>query len=162
MSTDGSSMGINAERALASILGGEPEPEAEERLTREEVRQQLGKLPSLVPGRVYGGQSLGYGETTQVVTKAILDFWGQYPEFEDAPAANEYAPDAWANFDGDAKNFPKPVRLGLYDLMKQHDYDLGSLGLTGFMWVFAFNQARWLRYEEGQENPAIIEVGEDH
>ena len=155
---DGSNIGIGAERALASILGGEPEPEAEERLTREELSRQLADVPTLNDIRVGKAKGLGYGETATVATRAILEFWSAHPEFKDCPVESEYEPDAWKDFDGDSQNFPKPVRAGLYDVMKQHDYDLGVLDLTGFMWGFAYNQARWLRYEEPESNPAIIEI----
>lgn len=174
MTNDGSNLGVSAERALKTILGGEPEPEGEELATREQVRARLAAAPRLqdIHVRIEARQgvkvevlywqgmelNLGYGEAADVAARAILDFIETYPEYEDAPGENQYAEDCWEGFDGSAEKMPKPIRLGLYDLMKAAGHDLGKLDLTGFMWGFAYNTARWLRYEQGEGNPAIIEM----
>lgn len=168
MSGDGSFEGVDAGRALKTILGGEDAPDDDEIQTREQVRQRLAKLPRIQDIHVRDGEdgfywqgkrlSLDYGGTADVAARAVLDFLEAHPEHSDAPCESEFAPDAWADFDGSAEKMPKPTKLGLYDLMRGTDYDLGKLGLTGFMWGFAYNTARRLRYEEGAPNPALMEI----
>lgn len=183
MSNDGSTMGIGAERALETILGGKDQPEEDEKLTREQVRERLGKVPRLqeIVKRVeeveedhgelhfkgprevlyWQGQRLvaDYSGTTDIAARAVLDFLESHPEHEGAPGENEYAPGAFSNWDGNRETAPKPTRIGVYDLMKANGYALDILDLTGFMWGFAYNTARWLRYDGTEANPAIVEVG---
>ena len=183
-SNDGSTLGISAERAIETILGGKESPEKEEQASREDVRRRLGNAPRLAdltmrieereedmgelhfkgPVEVlywHGKEfDLTYGLTADIAARAILDFIETYPEFADATGENEYAKDAdWKAVTG-PENMPKPVRLGLYEHMKDNGYSLGLLGLTGFQWGFAYNTARWLRFEEPEGNPAIVEIGE--
>ena len=161
--TDGSNLGINAEQAMRAILGGE-EPEGEPE-TREQIRARLADVPRVqditetANGLVYHGQSLGmtYASCTDVATRAVLDFMEAFPDLADAPCNNEYAPDAWQGFTGNG-DFPTPTRIGMWDLMKERGYNLAALGLTGFMWGFAYNTARWLRYEQPGANPALLDV----
>lgn len=181
MSNDGATYGITAGQALGGVLGGEDIPE-EAHQTREQVRARLAAAPRLADIYVRtehvvekdgdltyegdhdvlyaGGKKLNidYGGCADIAARAVLDFIETHPEHADAPCENEYAPGAWANVKGDGTDWPTPSRVGAYDLMKDAGYDLGKLGLTGFMWGFAYNLARWLRYEEGEGNPAIIEV----
>lgn len=177
MTNDGTSMGINAERALETILGGKESPDEDEQQSRDQVRQRIGQAPRLaeihrqVENRFDGGEqvdvevlyyqgkelNLGYGECADVAARAVLDFIETHPEHESAPMDNEYDRDALRKVER-VEDMPPPTRIGMYDVMKQNGYDLGLLGLTGFMWGFAYNTARWLRFEEGEGNPAILEV----
>ena len=104
------------------------------------------------------GHDLSYSQLADVAAQAVLDFLEAHPEHADTAAESEYAPDAWAGFDGSAEKMPKPTRQGLYEEMQGTDWDLSCLGLTGFMWGFAYNTAKRLRYEDGQQNPAIMEI----
>lgn len=187
MSNDGATYGITAEQALGGVLGGADIPE-EAKQTREQVRARLDVAPRLADIYVrtehvvestpdsdltYEGDSdvlyahgkklnIDYGGCADVVARAILDFIETHPQHAEAPGENEYAKDAWAGYnsgeDLERLGPPKALRRGMYDLMKEAGYDLGKLGITGFQWGFAYNLARWLRYEEGEGNPAIIEV----
>lgn len=178
MSNDGSNLGIDAERALETILGGKPAPAGDEIKDRAATLQRIAQAIRLQDLRMQveerGGEKveviyhklkeidLGYGQSTDVTTRAILDFLAVNPEMVDAPMNDEYDPNFdWATYDG--SNKPAVVRKGLYELMKEDGYDLNILGLTGFMWGFAYNQARWLRYEWQKVggNPAILEIGGD-
>lgn len=170
--TDGANMGIGAERALKTILGGAEQPADDERQNREQVRARLRDVPRLhdIQQRVdvqngervtvlyWRGKPLDfdYSGTTDIAARAVLDYLATHSEHIDAPYDNEYEPDAFANYD--PNNSPTPTRKGLYDLMKADGYDLGILDLTGFMWGFAYNTARWLLYEDARSNPALITI----
>lgn len=177
---DGTSMGIDAKRALSTILGGEPAPTENEHQTREQVRERLGKAPRFqdlevrreereedygelhFKGEVevlyYHGKPIDYGDAADCAARAINDFLEAYPEYVDAPADDEYPDIDWSKVNS-VEEMPKAIRRGLYELMKENGYDLGILGLTGFQWGFAYNTARYVRFEEGQPNPAIIDAG---
>ena len=172
MTNDGSTLGVDAERALETILGGKESPTKDEQASREEVRQRLGKAARLqdIEMRIeerdgekaevlyLKGKEMAfsYGGCADVAARAVLDFLEMHPEHAELPMDNEYD---WKDYN--CEGMPPLIQGGLYETMKQDGYDLGKIGLTGFMWGFAYNTARWLRYEwkKVEGNPAIMEIG---
>ena len=71
-------------------------------------------------------------------------------------------PDYQRALHGEDIGGPVPVKeRGLYDVMKDEGVDLATLGLTGFMWGWAVNAARYALNELPVPNPAILEIDSD-
>lgn len=178
MSDDGADMGVTAERALETVLGGKEQPSEEEKRTPEQMRALLMAAPPLSdiemriedstqpdwPGSIevlYSKTTgeeleLGYSGSSEVAGRAVLEFLDAHPEHADTPIENVYADDAdWSSPSVLHDALEKP---GLYEVMKQHGIDLSVLGLTGFMWGWAYNAARCARSEPSQPNPAIVKI----
>lgn len=144
MASDGSDLGIDADRALKTILGGEPAPEDDERQT-----------PQQVEARVAAARPDSYGGATDCITRAVLRLFAQRPETRAWPTDPSY----------DHSKTPS-VMLGpdLFGATKEVADDAESKaidGCTGFMWGFAVNQARWLFSLPTHGNPAIISLASD-
>jgi hypothetical protein len=151
--TDGASQGIKPERALKTILGGEPAPDDGEGMSRTQMRDAI---LAVDPAK----KAESYDEAAMQAARLIYDFVTEDPfERRKIPAETEY------DWDGDPDHGAKGRKpeyvkaLGLYDVMKDHGIDLASLGLSGFQWGWAVNAARYALAELPVPNPAIIEVG---
>ena len=123
---DGTNMGIDAERAIATILGGDPTPEEGEKKTRAQVRERLSAVPRLndlhlrIEERRDGGPELEKVEVlyyqgkeiksdgTGVVSKGqefehalptfLLDvLWAAFDKFDEFAGLGEFEP---LRFDG--------------------------------------------------------------
>src|SRR5215204_6492093 len=72
--SDGSDMGIKADRALQTILGGKEQPTEEEKATPEQVRERVMAAPSPLEKESvfqrFGDE--GYTVATDCITKAFL------------------------------------------------------------------------------------------
>jgi hypothetical protein len=142
MSVDGTELGITADRALATILGGEPSPDVEEQQTPGQVRE---RIEAAVPG--------SYGGATDCLTRAVLRLFTRREETQVWPTDSTYdtvdgkfqsvGPDLFSA----ARAVASPQELEAFD------------GCTGFMWGFAVNQARWLLGQHPGANPAILTIG---
>lgn len=144
--TDGAHLGVGAERALKTILGGEPQPAPEERQTAEQMRDEI--LATTVDPHTYGG-------TANYAAKLILEWLLADPLRAQGPAENVYdnGPDGqmlWVDGHAVVKE------RGWYDLMKADGIALDTLDLTGFMWGWAVNAARRCLELPPVPNPAII------
>lgn len=165
MSNDGAHLGISAERALGTILGGEPSPSEDERMTDEQFEAWVRSCPEIIGPSLEDGSA--YGDIARLAAKWCLIFLEANPEHLSTPIETE---GAWC----DAAGIPltteqlrerlpegaeyRPVRDGLYDVMKRAGIDMGSLDLTGFMWGWAFNAAHKILGRPPQPNPAIVEI----
>lgn len=166
---DGSNLGISADRALKTILGGEPEPTGAEEQTAEQVRE---RIATATPD--------SYGGATDCLTRAVLRLFDQREECQVWPSSPEYAwtlPDGtrltndeararglWERSHGDMVDAETGARWGahgpdLFATAKEvatEEERKAFEGSTGFMWGFAVNQARWLLGQHIGSNPAIV------
>lgn len=149
--SDGSQQGISPERALRTILGGEPAPE------RDDHNSPAFWLKRL---REKNDDIGGYDSHAEVMAKYILKAYDDQPELREAPNSALYLePIDWEN----------PVILveSLSDRLKRdvypdptHPFRQALSAATGFTWGWAFNIARYALGLPPQPNPAIIEVAE--
>jgi hypothetical protein len=152
--SDGASQGIKPERALKTILGGEPPPDDDEGMSRQEMRDAILAVDVTKDPETYD-------EAAMLTARLIYDFVMEDPfERRKIPPETEY------DWDGDpdrgsAGMKPEYIKaVGLYDVMKDHGIPLASLGLSGFQWGWAVNAARYALSEPPVPNPAIVTIGE--
>lgn len=136
--SDGSSLGIDAERALKTILGGEPQPTGDERQTREQVKA---RIEQAFQDCVDGVPVTGYGQTADILAGAVLAYFTTREEGWDWPVSGK--PDLYGTV---KEASPAPVRKAFDEC-------------TGFQWGWASNTARWVLDLPEHRNPAIITVG---
>jgi hypothetical protein len=148
MGGDGAHLGVTAERAIETILGDREPPTEGEGMTSQQMREWLMTLPKLdeIETRFekdeegFGpfelayarGKQLDYSEGAGVAARAILEFWEANPDFD--------------------------TSIDPYETIKSQNEGLKKLGLTGFMWGWAYNAARYCRDEPPQPNPAILTI----
>lgn len=152
--SDGAHQGVTPERALKTILGGEPAPTPDEGnewfVLRDKVRDAAPNPDT------YDGCALR-------AARLILEYFDEDEEREALPTENVYAKDT----DGqlvweDEGRSLKLVQPGLYEVMKEAGItELEYLGLTGFQWGWAVNAARHIKGLPPVPNPAIITIGSD-
>lgn len=156
MSDDGADLGVSADRALETILGGAPQPER--RRTPDEMRAEI--LACEGPS--------DYDGTSRWVARLILEAIAAEPELTTAPCETVYdwdvikADPRYANATGSEGvevMSEYVVSRSLYDLLKDRGVPLAELGLTGFMWGWAFNAARYCLGLPPEPNPAIVTLG---
>ena len=152
MSSDGAHLGVTANRALDTILGGEPSPGEDEQMGIVEWRAWI-EQPDLEP--------LDYGECARRVARSILAFWMEDPRRAQIPSENVYEKDADGGLVFNAQGGLSLVTPGLYEVMKTHGIPIDDLGITGFQWGWAVNAARRCVELPPEPNPAIITVGGD-
>jgi len=166
MSSDGAAFGIDAERALRTILGGEPAPTEGEQEDRETVRARV--AAAFVRFRD-GAAPDGYGDCCDMVAGALVHFFEAMPEALEWPSENTYQ---WRVPGGEwvdhVRDLPqdtdfdfgsvesRAVGPDLYATFKTEYPRVEDLGITGFQWGWATNCARWLFEVPPQPNPAIM------
>lgn len=148
--TDGAHLGVSANRALDTILGGAPSPAEDEQMGVAEFRDWI----------TQPDQELDYGECARRVARAILEFWMEDPKRATIPPEDVYeeGPDGRIVFN--AVGGLNLVTPGLYQMMKDHGIGLDELGITGFQWGWAVNAARRCVELPPAPNPAILTIGE--
>lgn len=130
---DGAHQGINAQRALDTILGGKESPTNREQENRASVRARIDACPW--PCGIQ--KPTDYGNAADCIAKAFLSILADRPETPATDAALWMAAkDKWPEFDS---------WLG---------------GASGFMVGWAVNCARWLNGEPPTQNPALVEVSQ--
>ena len=153
MSNDGANMGVDSERALKTILGGEPSPEPPEDVEakREDVRQRLEQA-----------KPTSYNGASECIARAVLRLYNNQPETREWPAEQKYE---WPKDEnGNLVYIDSPTITGpnLWDAVKEiaEEEELVAMnGATGFMWGWAVNCARWLFDLPEVPNPAIVTIG---
>ena len=154
---DGAHLGVGAQRALDTILGGEDEPTNEE---MESVESMRGRLLGMTRE-----DATDYGSTADYAASLILQFILEDVARRMAiPTETEY--DWQADPDHGSQGMkPEFLKaLGLYEVMKQAGEpwsEIGDLGLSGFMWGWAVNAARRCVELPPAPNPAIVTIGGD-
>jgi hypothetical protein len=160
MSDDGADLGIGAESALKVVLGGEPQ---EEQVTRTpaELRAMIEAVP--VESRFY--RPSGYGDGANATAKIVLHFLERHPECALMPA--ESAREWPKKDDGttDWNGTPTVTQEGIYDAIKRLEPETYERHrehvfseLTGFMWGWAVNAAKYCLDLPPVPNPAIVEI----
>lgn len=152
MSGDGAAMGVGAERALKTILGGQPQPDEEEMESVEAMRNRL--LTMTKP------EEWSYGSAADWCAALILRYFLADPRRASIPTEAEY------DWEGDPDRGTQGTKpeftrsIGLYETMKRdgHAEELEDLGLTGFQWGWAVNAARRCVELGPVPNPAILSI----
>jgi hypothetical protein len=154
--SDGAHLGVGAERALKTILGGEPAPTADECESVEQMRARILSAP--IEAKTYDGAATA-------CARLILEAWKQYPQLAELPHETIYLRDAHGQMVWRDGVDPACVRLvpGLHDALKQLYADrpdaLAVLrDLTGFMWGWAVNAALRCIDQPPAPNPALLTV----
>ena len=152
--SDGANLGIGAERALKTILGGEP-PETECE-TVEQMKARI--LTAPITATSYDG-------TATACARLILEAWKAYPQLVEVPHETVYLVGA----DGrmvwrDTEPHDVVIVPGLHTTLKALYADRPEAlevlcGLTGFMWGWAINAALRCIDQPSVRNPAIVEIG---
>lgn len=157
MSDDGAQMGVSAERALGTILGGDPQPNDEECMTADEMRAMSLAAPF---------DADDYGGAANAVARVILEAFLQYPPLVQIPTETPYLHDERGQLVmvNDGMQLV-PIGLGLYDVLKglvASDRERREVfsGITGFQWGWAVNAARRCVELPEVPNPAIMTIGE--
>lgn len=159
--TDGAHMGIDAKRALDTIIGGEGQPTEEERSTPESVRARIEAVPLFEGPKPWdvGGGDDSYNLATDAIAHAFLVLLEEdrsllepqpYPEtYDDGDPMPE-----WTR----GKN--RDLSDVLWEAMKERwpNADEWVGGATGFMVGFATNTALYVLDAGYASNPAIMEL----
>lgn len=156
MSADGAHLGVSAERALKTILGGEPAPTEDEQMDADTFREWIKTAD----------RHDTYEEGARLCARYLLEYLIAHPEDMQRPLDATYDWNRLRAEHGDtfvaAEVLPK-YRLseGLFDLAATANPDLKAMtpDLTGFMVGWAFNAARRCLELPPAPNPALMEVG---
>ncbi len=139
--TDGAHLGVGAERALKTILAGDPPPTRDEQMDVDAFRAWIEAAPD---------SPASYDDAARYAAKRILAFYQANPEAVNVPTNGQYE-----ERDGEwVKTGPD-----LYDLISEADPSFRDLGLTGFQYGWAVNAARRCWELPPVPNPAIVTVG---
>ena len=149
--SDGAHSGVSAERALKTILGGEPAPTEAECESVEAMRARI--LAAPIASETYDG-------TAMACARLILDAWRKYPQLLEVPTAAIY-------LKRDVNSFAEaPIELvpGLHSVLKQVYWGQPAAlevlaGLSSFMWGWAVNAALRCIDQPPAPNPALVTVG---
>lgn len=158
MSDDGADLGITAEDGMKAAMGADEEP-----ATRTPVELQA---------EMEADQSNTYSGQANIVALALVRLFEKRPDLATWPAEAEGAffvkatgeratPEFLRASEWDDMEFRKVDDRDLYAELKAARPDLSSTfeGLTGFMWGWAVNAAKYVVGEPPVPNPAIITIG---
>jgi hypothetical protein len=152
--SDGASLGIGPERALKTILGGEPEPTVDERQDDESSELKIRRAPLSEPD--------SYEACGLACARIVLEYLEHNPSDIGVPIESLYDRERWKADGMPSELKPYLLASGLYDRIKEHDPERGQqlvdLGLTGFLWGWGFNAARKVMNQPTEPNPAILEI----
>ena len=152
MSTDGAHLGVSAERALETILGGKPSPSDDEQMDAETFRNWIKTAD----------REDSYGECARLAARYLLEYLTEHPEDTRLPLESEYD---WARARADgvqpgsmADYAPYLIREGVFDKAAALNPRLNQMHLTGFTVGWAFNAARRCIELPPAPNPALLTV----
>jgi hypothetical protein len=131
--SDGAAFGITPERALATILGGEPSPPQSEWLSMPQLRAWIEAVPA--------GPARSYDDAARIVAGAMFALLEQHPEV--APLSADALGPRWRALD------PAGWKA----------LDARAVGPTAFQFGWAWNAVRAIRGLPTGKNPALLEVG---
>ena len=161
--SDGAHIGVNARRALDTILGGEPPPSAEEQASAREVEARLRALP--LPGegpgpweRVEAGEiekDEAYALAADLLARAFLELADERPELL---TTRLHYPDDYEIVDLRGKDRDEVDAMWQAFTERWPGADEWLGGASGFMVGWAFNAVRFLKHQPPAPNPALIEV----
>jgi hypothetical protein len=145
---DGSHLGVTAERALETILGGAPNPTEEERASRAQVQRRIQNTYM----NWNGDEWPGYGDAADIIAGAVLDYFLDHPEAQSWPTDRAY--------EGEGSD-RHPVGPDLYNSVKEWvtaPVRKVISECSGFQWGWAVNTARFCCELPEQANPAIMTI----
>lgn len=156
--SDGSNLGITSGRALKTILGGDEQPDDDEKQTKAETLARIMSRPDPsiedTAWNVAEGED-GYSFATDCIAKAFLLIEEKYPGTLNTPT---YYPD---DYDYELlRGAARSPESAVWDKAVEEwpAFRAWAGGATGFMVSFAFNTARWLNDKPVLQNSAIISV----
>jgi hypothetical protein len=138
--TDGAHLGLTAEASLDAVLGN-ARPKENSGMNPVEMRDYL----------MSQNQPDGYSGTAAYCARLLLEAFLTEPTLARLPGD-----DVWDHSDGFENR--KLVTKGLWSTLKERGSEIAELDLTGFMWGWAVNAARFCVELEPVANPAIITV----
>ena len=149
--SDGAHIGVGAERALGTILGGEDQPRDDEKQTPAQMLDAIREAYE-TPGD-YGACALSYA-------RVLLEVYEKYPTLREQPLNPVYLRD------GSGQMVLDGIVLvpDIYAVLKQIHSDeqcwqrLVMSDLTGFMVGWANNAVRYALGDPPVPNPAIITI----
>lgn len=168
--SDGAHMGVRAERTLQTILGDAEQPTEEEKQTPEQMYAWLKSAADASEFEQGEATAESYDEACRVTARAVLEHLEKHPEHmyhrpdgitesrHDQPPEDEIADDpreGWMQLSEDF--WMRYTSPSLYDLMKDQGAKIPE-GLTGFMWGWACNAARYALKLGPFDNPALLEI----
>ena len=154
MSSDGAHLGVKADRAMQTIVGGDPEPAEEERMTAAQMAEWIrGAVPESA-----AGPGWDYGECARYAAKLVLDWL-----FADPTRATGPVESVWRTGPDGKTDWSNPVieQPGWYERMKADRVPIDDLGLSGFQWGWAANAARRCLELPPVPNPAIVTIDDE-
>ena len=161
MSSDGAHLGVGAARALDTILGGGEHPTEADMRNPDEMRAYL--LAATGPPFAEGMD--GYDACARYAGKLFLEAFLGDPSMANAPIDTRYDwdadPDRGSQGMKDEYVLARGVGELLTERMPEVRQQLSDLGLSGFMWGWAVNAARYCVELPPGENPAILTIGDD-
>lgn len=152
MSGDGAHLGVSADRALKTILGGAPQPADHERMDAATMRAWI-----LAAEPEHSRDS--YEECARYAAKLVLEYLLADPVRVAIPTENVYEEDESGGLVYNSTGGLNLVTPGLYERMKADGIPLSDLGLSGFQWGWAVNAARRCVELPPVANPAILTIG---
>ncbi len=146
---DGAQKGIGAESAVKTAINGENPPEKPQ-MTPAEMEEML-------RGADLG--DTGYEGGANSIARMILEAWDKHPPLESLLTECEYLKDGSGQMVWPAVQ----MTVGLSDALKQVYQDEPAKleimgGMTGFMWGWAVNAARYCRSLPELPNPALLTI----
>jgi len=157
--SDGSNMGITANRALGTIIGNADQPSENEKASREDVLARVMAAPSPLEGEsIYSRPGKdAYSLAADCIAKAFLLVEAEAPGTLEIELyytkENTDIESLW----GMKKDAATASWDAVVDRWPTFDNWLG--GATGFQVGFAYNTARWLNEKPIVGNPAIMTIG---
>ncbi len=153
MSDDGADLGFGAEAGMKAVMGGE---QPKKGMSPAEMRAYLEKAhdPS------------SYDGCANVCARIVLGVLERHPEAQSLPADRdvEWPKKADGSMDWDAP--PIVLREGVYEFIQRVEPETYATHkaavfseLTGFMWGWAVNAARYALELPPVPNPAIVTIG---
>lgn len=160
MSDDGADLGVTADRALRTVLGGGGQPAEDEMSAPDVVRGRI--MDSL--GRA---EPRDYGDAADMAAGMVLTYLDRNPEASSWPAerGGEWVDietgDLWVDDpQWDRMEYRAAPGPSLYDQVNaMTEGRLSELRITGFQWGWAVNAAKYALGEPSVPNPAILTVG---
>lgn len=164
MTADGAHIGVSPQRALATIIGGAEPPDSSEQMSVEQMREKLLGAPRIdqLAADELVDDDASYDRTCEVTAGEILRWALANPDrFAACAMETEYD---WEGDPDHGAEGMKPefvIKPGLYTVLKDDGIPLADLGLSGFMWGWAYNAAARCLELPPQPNPAFLIVSSD-
>lgn len=155
MSDDGADLGITAEDALSVVVGGEKQEDKKTRTPAE--------LRAVIEAATDADLD-SYGGCGNRAAGLVLEFMGRHPEAATMPADSEHDWPKRADGSTDWDATPTLKTMGVWEYMKQEEPDWFKAHdntwdeLTGFLWGWAVNAARYCLALPPVPNPAIFTI----